>query len=481
MGDRDTLLMPESSKLSGKNYTIWKFKMKNLLLMKELWQITIGEDERPVMFRSPTKDMTPIKEEASTSDEITQPSYEDFLVSRNEWDRRATRALCMINMSVQDHIIPHIASTTKPSEAWSILQKMFEATNVTRVLFLKQSLLTLKMSENESVQPFLTKVKEVCEQLAAVNEPVSEVDIMSVVMNALPSTYRYLVTTLMVREKQLTFDEFSGILLQEELMRKGYSKDTKSQDQALMARSTSSRGRGRKQGRGRGRNYDSSKNSAQQQGEHKGENSTNSFGTQMNKKKGPCFYCAKEGHHQNECRIKQAAANIKGKGKGSYSKNDKFNKQSDKQESDSSNFAREESDKEECSFMAFESKSGQDVWYLDSGASSHMTSHREWMTDFENDSNKNKVILGDNSTHNIEGVGNVKIQLTSGRSANIKNALLVPNLAKNLLSVGCLADQGFKMEFFKDKFFVKDVNDCFKIVAKGSRCDDKLYMLEAES
>lgn len=44
-----------------------------------------------------------------------------------------------------------------------------------------------------------------------------------------------------------------------------------------------------------------------------------------------------------------------------------------------------------------------DLWYLDTGCSNHMTSHREWFVNL-NEKVKNKVKFADNSTMTTEVV-----------------------------------------------------------------------------
>lgn len=90
-----------------------------------------------------------------------------------------------------------------------------------------------------------------------------------------------------------------------------------------------------------------------------------------------------------------------------------------------------------------------DDWYLDSGASAHMCSIREY---FEN---LNTCFTRDIRTAGKEmvkavGKGTVKLSaLIDGKLKFIKlvDALYVPDLRGNLLSVSAIADKGFKVEF----------------------------------
>jgi len=53
------------------------------------------------------------------------------------------------------------------------------------------------------------------------------------------------------------------------------------------------------------------------------------------------------------------------------------------------------------------------TWYLNFGASKHMTLKKEWFTLYTKISNLTMVYLGDNSTQDVVGSGNVLIKLKS--------------------------------------------------------------------
>ena len=55
------------------------------------------------------------------------------------------------------------------------------------------------------------------------------------------------------------------------------------------------------------------------------------------------------------------------------------------------------------------------------------------------------------------------------------NVMLVPNLKSNLLFVFQIANQGYKVEFYKDKCLIKDINNNYKVVA-SRYVENGLYM-----
>lgn len=83
----------------------------------------------------------------------------------------------------------------------------------------------------------------------------------------------------------------------------------------------------------------------------------------------------------------------------------------------------------------------QDMWLIDSGASFHMTLHRDWFSTYES-FDGGKVYLGDDSNLNIVEYGRVKIIFLGGRVKVISGVLHIPSLAHNLLSISKLTDAG---------------------------------------
>ena len=99
----------------------------------------------------------------------------------------------------------------------------------------------------------------------------------------------------------------------------------------------------------------------------------------------------------------------------------------------------------------------------DSGASRHFTRYKEAPSNLiEKDTNL-EIILGDNATYPMKGVGNVALQLNQGNTIHLQEVLYVPNLKKNLVSISAMEDKGFKVAFIDGKIHVwnKNFKDAF--------------------
>ncbi|KAL4354891.1 hypothetical protein GQ457_06G009200 [Hibiscus cannabinus] len=96
-----------------------------------------------------------------------------------------------------------------------------------------------------------------------------------------------------------------------------------------------------------------------------------------------------------------------------------------------------------------------DVWFVDSGCSNHMTSVRSMFKDLD-ESYKIKVTLGDNKQVQVEGKGIVAVKVRSGKIKFIYNVNFVHGLAFNLLSVGQLMSSDFSVLFDDDLCVIKE-------------------------
>jgi len=80
------------------------------------------------------------------------------------------------------------------------------------------------------------------------------------------------------------------------------------------------------------------------------------------------------------------------------------------------------------------------VWYVDSGASNHMTSHGEWFKDIKDLKTLGFVETGDDITHLITQIGKVPLSMQDGQTKYLKDLLHVPTITKKLVFVGQMVE-----------------------------------------
>ena len=86
-------------------------------------------------------------------------------VDQTRWDGRDAQAHVLIALSVKRTIIPHIWSCKSAKDAWNTLARLYQVRNEARVAYLRKQLESEHMNEGDSMDNFLTKIKDLKEQL----------------------------------------------------------------------------------------------------------------------------------------------------------------------------------------------------------------------------------------------------------------------------------------------------------------------------
>ena len=115
------------------------------------------------------------------------------------------------------------------------------------------------------------------------------------------------------------------------------------------------------------------------------------------------------------------------------------------------------------------------LWYLDTGATNHMTGRRNFFCDLD-ESACGFVKFGDNSRIQIKGRGNIKITQKDGDILRLLNVLYVPDLAANILSLGRLDEEGCHMTMVGGKLTIFDRNG--RLDPEVQRSEGRLYLLK---
>jgi hypothetical protein len=118
------------------------------------------------------------------------------------------------------------------------------------------------------------------------------------------------------------------------------------------------------------------------------------------------------------------------------------------------------------------------VWYLDSGASFHMTGDKEFFSDLEERDLKIHIEMGDDGRYSATGIGTITFQRDSGKPFQLKNVMHVPSLKKNLVSVAMLEDRGYDVVFSGGKSFLRH-KTMVQVKRIGIRVKN-IYMLEVD-
>nr|GEW78741.1 zinc finger, CCHC-type [Tanacetum cinerariifolium] len=116
-------------------------------------------------------------------------------------------------------------------------------------------------------------------------------------------------------------------------------------------------------------------------------------------------------------------------------------------------------------------------WIMDSGCPYHMTPRLDILFDFLECDGEN-IQLGDNMECKIRGIGKVRVQLKDGSSFVLHNVRYIPELKKNLISLGTLKKEGHTVKLQSGK--VKVINGS-RVILSGIRRDNCIYFLDGHA
>jgi len=102
----------------------------------------------------------------------------------------------LITLSVKRTIIPHIRGYKTAKDAWDMLARLYQVRNEARVAYLCKQLESEYMNEGDPMDSFLTKIKDLKEQLIAADEILPDSTLVQTILNGLPGAYQSFASTL---------------------------------------------------------------------------------------------------------------------------------------------------------------------------------------------------------------------------------------------------------------------------------------------
>ena len=88
----------------------------------------------------------------------------------------------------------------------------------------------------------------------------------------------------------------------------------------------------------------------------------------------------------------------------------------------------------------------ENAWFIDSGASAHMSYNRDWYDEYYEKYDGTHIYLGDNKSPKVIGYGVISFNLPDGQFKQIHNVMYVLGIKNNLISVSFITDKcQFKM------------------------------------
>ena len=186
-----------------------------------------------------------------------------------------------------------------------------------------------------------------------------------------------------------------------------------------------------------------------------------------------CFNCSGYGHFAAECRKPRRARQQRGKVNLEQLNDEEPALLMALCENDVEDVISFTEDKASNNFI----ESQENTWYLDNGASNHMTGHREKFEKL-NKTVKGEVKFGDGSLIKIEGNGSIRIACKNGETRVLHGVYCIPTLKSNIISLGQLSEEGNRVVINEDHMWIYDSRG--RLLMQVKRSVNRLYKIHIE-
>lgn len=290
-----------------------------------------------------------------------------------------------IILAVESINYSHLNSAKSAKEAWDRLQCAFEDKGLTRRVGLLRKLVTTQLSNSKSVDGYVNTIMDTTHKLNEIGFTVSEEWTGTLLLAGLPDEYKPMIMGIESSGVKITGDSIKMKLLQDVKDDMNPPKSADS-DSALYSN------------------------------------------THFTKRKPPrCYQCKRIGHVSKHCPNKNSSANGRKFGNPSNGSGNKV-------------------------FLAFLSSDKMDregAWYLDSGASTHLTRNPDLLIESKSKTDA-RITAANNCELISDSIGSVPIHVSNGREQSTviaKDVLYVPGSAANLMSVSKIVQKGHSVVF----------------------------------
>lgn len=382
--------------LDGKNYAKWRIRMQCILEVKGLDEAVYGGDLLDAAEEG--------KPQVSAA---RQPTDQEKV--------KAARAKMILINAMDDRHTTIIMPCRSAREIWARLEQEYSDKEPTNAQALLMEYYAATMDSSKSVSEYIAYIDNLVERLSEAKHKIDPTQVMAKIASSLPQEFNNFRRTWdMLPECFKNKAQLVANLKKEEAAVKQSNLGG-----ALIAKSF---------GKGSGKR-DIAKE----------------------KKNSTCKWCNESGHWWKECSKRPADKRPKGCKLKRNKQPEKGQQQTQPQQrsGSSSGFTG-------LSAMTASFSSGPEhqMWYLDSGASEHMSGIRNWFSTYQQLADPRPVKVGSGEVLYTIGKGSICGTVWVDEKQTgvyLETVYYVPNISCNLYSIGSAARLGIETRFYRDR------------------------------
>ncbi|KAI0488330.1 hypothetical protein KFK09_028159 [Dendrobium nobile] len=134
----------------------------------------------------------------------------------NDWMLVDSNLISALFATISPSILPYVITATTAQEVWTTLECRLQPTSHSRVIQLKNELHNIQL-KNLSMQPYLTQIKQIVDNIAASGSKMDMEDIVHYILNGLPATYNSFKTYVRTSSLPADLDSLYSQLCSEEI------------------------------------------------------------------------------------------------------------------------------------------------------------------------------------------------------------------------------------------------------------------------
>jgi hypothetical protein len=166
------------------------------------------------------------------------------------WKKGEAKAKSLILDGIKDHVVPHLSGKTTAKDMWKALSDLYQNKNENRVMALHKQLHGTKMAKGEGVIPYLTRITQIKDELAAISEKNDDSKLVHIALDGFSKSWDAFVRGVVVREKLPEWQRLWDDFVQEEIRlgESGSSSSPRIVDEEGLALASKAKGKTKKKG-----------------------------------------------------------------------------------------------------------------------------------------------------------------------------------------------------------------------------------------
>lgn len=194
-------------KLSDSNFHVWKQKVQLILSFREL------------------------------EDHITDEPASSAPDDSEKWSKDDAKAKAIIGLSISDDHLQLTGDCESALELWKSILDLYQRKTLLNKVLIRRKFYSLKMSNNEKVMPFISRVRQLAADCKAMDVPIDDTEMAMTVLCGLTTKYDNLIVAIdaATADTCLSMDFVKSRLLQEEQRMMDRDKVRPSRDAALVS------------------------------------------------------------------------------------------------------------------------------------------------------------------------------------------------------------------------------------------------------